>query len=221
MGIRKIPFVIRRVFVLLRGPSNRGQGCEMFLRSRVATLAIATGLGLFVTSCSGRVDSGAGSNSAASPLRLSMRVAHVDKRFDTPSFTWVSGASLQNLKLTAAATPSDVAWSAVRTAQATLKLSNQSLAAAQLAAVHDTGRGAIIARFGQKIDGVPVFGTSMSVTMRRDHTPLAITGALAPSLKVLSHKGWALDERSAVGAGFAAMTGVQPSANGYAANGAN
>ena len=165
----------------------------MGVRSRLGSISLATGLVLSLASCSGHVDSGAGSTTATSSLRFSMRVAHVDKRFDSPSFTWLSGATPQSLKLNANATPTDVAWSVVRVAQTTLKLSNESLATAQIAAVHDTGRGAIIARFGQKVGGVPVFNTSMAVSMRRDHTPLAITGALAPSVKVLSTKGWAVD----------------------------
>ena len=53
--------------------------------------------------------------SAAQPApKLTARVAHTDARFGTPSFTWISGANLQNLKLSANATPTDVAWATVR-----------------------------------------------------------------------------------------------------------
>ena len=163
-------------------------------RSRLSSLALVTGLGLSLASCGGKVDSGAGTSSASLPLRLATRVVHKDARFGTPSFTWLSGATQQNLKLSANATATDVAWASVRAAQKALKLSNDAVATAQVASVHDTGRGGIITRFKQQIDGVPVFNTSMNVTMRRDHTPIAITGALAPSTKVLS-QGWTTDER--------------------------
>src|SRR6185312_13199665 len=210
-----------RIFVLRPPRAILGQGCVM-RDLRFGSLVLATGLALSLASCSGgTVDSGAGSGTAALPARFSMRVAHTDKRFDAPSFVWLSGATPQNLKLSASATPVDVAWASVRAAQSTLKVSPASLASAQIAAIHDTGRGAIIARFKQQVGGIPVFNAQMNVAMRRDKTPLAITGVLAPSVKVLSAKGWALDERTAVGNAFKEITGYTPSANGYSAAGVN
>ena len=76
-----------------------------------------------------------------------------------------------------------------RRRRSALKLTNETLATAQVASVHDTGRGGILTRFKQEIGGVPVFGTAMSVSMRRDRTPVAITGALAPSTRAVGQLG--------------------------------
>ena len=196
----------------------------MGARSRLGTFAIASGLALSLASCSGAVDSGAKATGGTPPpqRKLTARVAHVDKRLETPSFTYLSAASLENLKLKPGATPTDIAWSAVRSVQGTLKISKDALANASVKSVHDIGRGPIITRFAQNVGGVPVFRSSMNVTIRRtDMQPLAITGTLAPSMKVLSPKGWATAATDALGAGFRQMTGYTPSPNGYSLQGTN
>ncbi len=192
--------------------------------SRLGLLAIASSLALSFASCRGTGTVSATNAPAASAQpepTLTTRVAHLDTRFGSPSFTWLSGATRANLKLGASATPIDVAWGTVRALQKTLALSDQSLANAQVSAVHDVGRGAIIARFGQSLGGVPVFNASLSVTMRRDLTPLAVSGALAPSMKLLSQKGWSVGAPAVLGAAFRAMTGVSPSPSGFTAQGQN
>ena len=46
--------------------------------------------------------------------------------------------------------------------------------------IHDTGRGAIVARFVQQVGGVPVHGTRLSVVMTRDLDVVGTTGSLNP-----------------------------------------
>ena len=52
---------------------------------------------------------------------------------------------------------------------------------AYVAHVHDTGRGAIIIKYRQRIDGIEVFRNELNVAMTRDRKLLATSGSLAPS----------------------------------------
>jgi hypothetical protein len=45
--------------------------------------------------------------------------------------------------------------------------------------VHDMGRGAVIARFMRRVDGVEVFGEQIAVAMDRDLEPVALTGTVS------------------------------------------
>ncbi|HMC21690.1 MAG TPA: M36 family metallopeptidase [Thermoanaerobaculia bacterium] len=55
---------------------------------------------------------------------------------------------------------------------------------AYVAHVHDTGRGAIIFKYRQRIDGIEVFRDELNVMLTRDHKVLATSGSLAPSFGV-------------------------------------
>ena len=56
--------------------------------------------------------------------------------------------------------------------------SDQAMAA-DLRAMHDTGRGALVARFGQSIGGVEIFRDELRVVMDRRQRVIALSGYLA------------------------------------------
>src|SRR5262249_39812516 len=64
-----------------------------------------------------------------------------------------------------------------------LRLDAAALAAAQLAAVHDLGRGPIIAEWRQALRGIEIFRARFKVALTRDLRPIAASGLLAPSLR--------------------------------------
>jgi hypothetical protein len=154
---------------------------------------------------------------ASAALAIHTHVTQVDERTSTPTFAFV--APTEKFKLPVGATPVDVAWGTLRAAAQPLKLPQPAIAAAHIASVHDTGRGPVITRFHQRVDGVDVFRAELNVTMKRDMTPVAVSGALAPSLKSLSKKGWAIDARTAVANAFRSVTGVAVDGAGFTAIG--
>ena len=84
-----------------------------------------------------------------------------------PAFTWFGGN-----RSIAAASVEDAA-------RHFAALSNDS--SAYVAQVHDTGRGAIVVKFRQRIDGIEVFRSELNVAMTRDRKLLAMSGSLSPS----------------------------------------
>jgi hypothetical protein len=58
------------------------------------------------------------------------------------------------------------------------RLSGADVASAKVAAVHDTGRGAVIVKFKQEVGGVEVFRDELNVVMNRDLQLVALTGYL-------------------------------------------
>ena len=66
----------------------------------------------------------------------------------------------------------------------TLRTDAAAIDGARLHDLHDLGRGAVIARFQQRLDGLEVFGRSLNVAMDRDGKLVAISGQFAPSAAV-------------------------------------
>jgi len=77
-------------------------------------------------------------------------------QFGTPSFVWLWGR------------------------HETLAASFSEFDGAYVSETHDTGRGAIVTRFRQRIDGIDVFRNELNVVTARDGTPVAMSGHLAP-----------------------------------------
>src|SRR4051812_21532559 len=132
-------------------------------------------------------------------------VVHRDDTLRTPSFVWLDSSAMARRP---GATPVEVAEGTLRAVAPSLHLDDRVLESAHLREVHDIGRGAIVTRFGQTFEGVEVFRGSLSIAMRRDLTPVSLSGALAPSLKVLARGGWTLDARDAIARAFAKQTGL-------------
>src|SRR5262245_61123424 len=75
-----------------------------------------------------------------------VRVAHQDTEYGVPTFVW-----LEPTAPSPQASAEGVAWQVLHQLAPTYHLNPQALAAAQVRGVHDTGRGAIIVQFEQRI----------------------------------------------------------------------
>lgn len=141
-------------------------------------------------------------------------VASADAR-GVPRFVFVGGAPAPR----AAAASHDAAarWHAGRYAS----LYGLTPAALGTAYVHDTldtGRGGIIVRFRQRVDGLPVIDTELKVVMTRGHELVALSGSLhaaATPTAGLRRAPFALADEDALAAALAEVTGVATSPNTF------
>jgi hypothetical protein len=83
--------------------------------------------------------------------------------------------------------------------------------------VHDTGRGAIIARFERRVNGLEVFGQQVSVALDRNGQPLASSGDASGTLSTVAKAtaaaaAFSLSPEQAVLAAVRDVTGIQLSA---------
>ena len=166
----------------------------MEARSRLGSLAIATGFASSLSSCSGSRERArqrllrAATTSIASALQT--HVAHTNEHLGVPSFVWLGSDVNERFVADPKASPVDVAWGTLRAVKGALKLSDGALAGASVTAVHDLGRGAIITRFDQNDRR----RRGLRRRAQRDDaprsTPVAVTGSLAPSTKRAVDQGW-------------------------------
>src|ERR1051325_10119865 len=84
-------------------------------------------------------------------------------QYGTPSFVWVGGTS-------------------------DAQIASVDASGAYVAEVHDIGRGPIIIRYRQRIDGIDVFRNEMNVVLTRDYRVIAMSGHLAeqPASRVVA-----------------------------------
>lgn len=59
-------------------------------------------------------------------------------------------------------------------------LDRKTLSGAELKHLHDTGKGVIIAKYRQRVNGVEVFGQELNVAMKRDLSLVSVSGNLSP-----------------------------------------
>src|SRR6266498_3166555 len=78
-------------------------------------------------------------------------------QYGTPSFVWMGGA----------------------TTSAEVAALSADVSGAYVSEIHDIGRGPIIVRYRQRIDGIDVFRNELNVVMRRDNQVIAVSGHLA------------------------------------------
>ena len=129
------------------------------------------------------------------------QIAHQDAQFGVPSFVWLEPAATAPQS-----TAEDVAWQVVRQLAPTYRLNKEALTAARVRGVHDTGRGAIIVHFEQRVGEDDVFGMEMNVVLGRDLAPVASTGHLAPLVRPSDLTAVvSLDEAAAVASAARAM----------------
>ncbi|HEY7724928.1 MAG TPA: M36 family metallopeptidase [Anaeromyxobacteraceae bacterium] len=126
---------------------------------------------------------------------------HAEERLGLPTFVWTRQATgaARTAELRALG-PASSARAHLADHAPLYALSPAALATAELASLHDTGQGGIVARFRQRVQGVPVFRDEMSVLMDRSLRPVAIAGHLAPEAEAASRSplAFALDEVDAV-----------------------
>jgi hypothetical protein len=106
-------------------------------------------------------------------------------QFNVPSFVWFGGESRSVVSVASAVQPGESADISARRHLAehatTYGLAPSDVAGAFVSGIHDTGRGAIVIKFRQRIDGIEVFRDELNVVMTRDRQLVAFSGWLAPT----------------------------------------
>lgn len=112
--------------------------------------------------------------------------AQFDRTLNLPTFLWTARQqppqAMQPRAL--AADPRALAGFAAKNYlnryAALYRLGGRGLAAAEVRHVHDLGRGAVVAKLIQKVDGIEVFQREMNVLMDQELGLLALSGYLSP-----------------------------------------
>lgn len=105
-----------------------------------------------------------------------------ETRLDVPTFLWAyKPQSSVNKRVEKRSGKEDIvnaAKSYIGIHAAEYRLAKSDLTNVEAVSVHNTGKGAIIVKFKQNIDGVEVFRNEMNVVMNRDLDLVAVTGYL-------------------------------------------
>ncbi len=122
---------------------------------------------------------------AAAPVVAAGRVASIDPALGVPRMLWAEPGGPRPLAAGLArrgATPAEAAALAHLEAHAAdYKLGADALATVEVVRVHDLGRGPIVVTLGQRVAGLEVARTQLSVVMARDLSLVALTGNLHPA----------------------------------------
>lgn len=122
-----------------------------------------------------------------SPLRGPRKTVleHLDQaelRLGVPTFLWARGGAVNAARPVSGAVSNETAVNAARLYigehAAEYRLAKTDLPTIYPAAVHDTGKGAIIVKFKQAVNGVEVFRDEMNVLMNRRLELIALSGYL-------------------------------------------
>ena len=108
------------------------------------------------------------------------RVEHMEQRLGLPTVLWNEQLDSVRSNSLAGLRPEQAARAHLQKFADVYRLTSQDIASATLQSVHKTEFGPVIARFGQKVEGVEVFRGGVNVVMDRNHNLVAITGYLAP-----------------------------------------
>jgi len=136
-----------------------------------------------------------------------------DARQGATTFLWaepgLAGATLAPLKSELMAKSAALDYLGRQADQ--LNLGKRDLENAQLLDLQDNGKGPIIARYQQRLQGVPVFGKQVNVLMDRGMKLVATSGNFAAvdfaSASKLSAKGFRLQPEQALAIAFADFSG--------------
>ncbi len=115
-------------------------------------------------------------------------VSH-DDRANVPAFLWADPALKGSVASQGIATAEGAARAHLRAYGALYRLRTQDVATLELRDLHDTGEGAIIARFARRIDDVEVWNEVVAVAMDRDLDAVALSGFVTGDLPTLNAKG--------------------------------
>lgn len=136
----------------------------------------------------------------------------MEKRLGVPTVLWAADPGTPSLLPAARVMPRaavvHAARAHVRRLAGLYRLSRRDVGSARVSFVHDTGRGAVIVRLHQTVDGIEVFGEAMNIAMNRDLTLIGITGYLSPA-HVLPGRPIRLSAREAASAGTRDVLGRQ------------
>lgn len=132
------------------------------------------------------------------------RVSSVDARYGVPTFFWAPRAgkgALRDMGLTA----EQAARRHLLLLAPLYRLSPNQLLEARLAALHDVGQGAIVARFELPYAGVKIFRDELKLVLDRSLELVAVGGALSPDRKPLGT--FDLLDTTALSVAFSDLTG--------------
>lgn len=115
-----------------------------------------------------------------------------EPRLGVPTFFWATEEASSPARSLArwSAAPEQAARGYLSDFAPFYRLAAADAAAAVLHSVHDTGRGAIIVKFQQMVDGLPLFRTEVNVVMSRDRKLIALSGYLSPNAPVSTALPW-------------------------------
>jgi large repetitive protein len=109
-------------------------------------------------------------------------LTQTEPRFDVPTFLWASdpgkAQTLSSQSLQRANDEESAARSHLGSFATRYRLNKSDIAAAKVAAIHDTGKGAIIVKFKQTVGGIEVFRDEVNVIMNRNLQLVALSGYL-------------------------------------------
>lgn len=157
--------------------------------------------------------------------------AQVDKDLGAATFVWAdateralaptqSSLAQRNLAKQTGATADARARDFLKRNSRSLRVTRDGVESAELIDLHDTGRGPVIARYQQQVNGLEVFNRQISVVMDRQLRPVAASGYFASAARAAgaarNAAGAAAAPGDAVIGSFSAMTAAQAIARGFA-----
>lgn len=148
----------------------------------------------------------------ALPVGRNGQKSSFDARLGVPTFLWAPAddraaatGPLRSERAKVEARARDF----LRRQSESLRLTGKNVDDALLTEIHDTGRGAVIARFSQRVAGLDVFGRQLNVMMDRSGRLVATSGYFAPSSAVATaSKVFAHSSAEAVAKAFADLGGL-------------
>jgi hypothetical protein len=151
---------------------------------------------------------------------------HVDSMLNVTTFSWADdNQKVSNVPFNVLSRKSAVQQSSLHFASKVGSkhgVSVDSLRQAEVAAIHDTGRGAMISKLQQKVNGLEVYQRQLNVVMNQDMELVATTGYFTPveAPKQPLAKQFKLKAADAISSAFSDMTGdkIDLKAKGEKAN---
>ncbi len=109
-----------------------------------------------------------------------VRVEQVEDRLGLPTVLWNDQHDMARNSALATQRPEQAARTHLQKFADVYRLTSDDISSASLQSVHKTQFGPVITRFGQKVGGVEVFRSGVSVVMDQGNNLVAITGYLTP-----------------------------------------
>jgi hypothetical protein len=152
----------------------------------------------------------------AGPLKELVRAdkpLHTHEIFGVPTFLWASEAARagEASPRRRGLGPEAAAREHLGRFAPLYELDPDEARSAELGLIHDTGRGAVIVSFKQRIHGIPVFRDEMKLIMNRDLELVALSGYLAGSPALSARRsppGFERGAREAVARAYGDLTGA-------------
>jgi len=146
----------------------------------------------------------------ANPQNQVLTRGHFDSRLSAKVFNWNNG-NIKNIPLDASKSGKTQYLSSLdnyfKQVASNHGASKMSVDGSQMERLHDTGRGAIIAQYKQKVDGVEVFGRSINIMVNRKNEFIASSGYFSLA-KTKPSDSYQLNSSQALAKAFFANTGV-------------